>query len=107
MIPKGKGGKSKAGEAPPSGGEVKTFQTRSSKAGLQVCLQRATAASADGVGWWRCTRHVVPRIHQYLKQRAQNNVRISARAAVYAAAILNTSRPCWNWQVRRSFWRLS
>ena len=42
MPPKGKGGKSKAGEAPPSGGEAKAFQTRSSKAGLQVCLVLAS-----------------------------------------------------------------
>jgi hypothetical protein len=54
MTPKGKGGKSKAGEAPPSVGEVKPFQTPSSKAGLQLCLSlraAAAAASADRVGW--------------------------------------------------------
>ncbi|KAI9450823.1 histone 2A [Lactarius psammicola] len=66
MPPKGgKGGKSKVGEAP--SGEVKGFQTRSAKAGLQF---------------------PVGRIHRYLKQRTQNNVRIGAKAAVYTSAIL-------------------
>ncbi|EIM84379.1 histone-fold-containing protein, partial [Stereum hirsutum FP-91666 SS1] len=45
----------------------KTFQTRSAKAGLQF---------------------PVGRIHRYLKQRTQNNVRIGAKAAVYCSAIL-------------------
>ncbi|KAH9055880.1 histone 2A [Lactarius deliciosus] len=66
MPPKGaKGGKSKAGEVPTN--EVKGFQTRSAKAGLQF---------------------PVGRIHRYLKQRTQNNVRIGAKAAVYTSAIL-------------------
>jgi len=66
MPPKaGKGGKSKLGEAPTA--EVKGFQTRSAKAGLQF---------------------PVGRIHRYLKQRTQNNVRIGAKAAVYTSAIL-------------------
>ncbi|KAH9011777.1 histone-fold-containing protein [Lactarius hengduanensis] len=47
--------------------EVKGFQTRSAKAGLQF---------------------PVGRIHGYLKQRTQNNVRIGAKAAVYTSAIL-------------------
>jgi len=66
MPPKGaKGGKSKVSEIPTT--EAKVFQTRSSKAGLQF---------------------PVGRIHRYLKQRTQNNVRIGAKAAVYTSAIL-------------------
>jgi len=66
MPPKGaKGGKSKVSEIPTA--EAKVFQTRSSKAGLQF---------------------PVGRIHRYLKQRTQNNVRIGAKAAVYTSAIL-------------------
>lgn len=67
MAPKG--GKSKAGEASaaPSQAGPKAFQTRSAKAGLQF---------------------PVGRIHRYLKQRTQNNVRIGAKAAVYTSAIL-------------------
>jgi hypothetical protein len=48
MPPKGgKGGKSKVGEAPTA--EVKGFQTRSAKAGLQVCplIYLPRAATAD------------------------------------------------------------
>jgi len=45
----------------------KTLQTRSSKAGLQF---------------------PVGRIHRYLKQRTQNNLRIGAKAAVYTSAVL-------------------
>ncbi|KAH9988751.1 putative histone h2a variant [Russula vinacea] len=66
MPPKGaKGGKSKVSEAITV--ETKVFQTRSAKAGLQF---------------------PVGRIHRYLKQRTQNNVRIGAKAAVYTSAIL-------------------
>ncbi|KAF8487464.1 histone-fold-containing protein [Russula ochroleuca] len=66
MPPKGaKGGKSKVSEAITV--EAKVFQTRSAKAGLQF---------------------PVGRIHRYLKQRTQNNVRIGAKAAVYTSAIL-------------------
>jgi len=66
MPPKGgKGGKSKVSEVPTA--ESKVFQTRSAKAGLQF---------------------PVGRIHRYLKQRTQNNVRIGAKAAVYTSAIL-------------------
>ena len=69
MPPKGKGGKSKAGEAPASGGEVKAFQTRSSKAGLQVCLSVlaserssvAAGASADRVLVGGVAPIIVPR----------------------------------------------
>ncbi|KAI0060176.1 histone-fold-containing protein [Artomyces pyxidatus] len=61
-----KGGKSKAGQAAPEPA-AKSFQTRSAKAGLQF---------------------PVGRIHRYLKQRTQNNVRIGAKAAVYTSAIL-------------------
>ncbi|KAI9508060.1 histone 2A, partial [Russula earlei] len=60
-----KGGKSKVSEVPTI--EAKAFQTRSAKAGLQF---------------------PVGRIHRYLKQRTQNNVRIGAKAAVYTSAIL-------------------
>ncbi|KAH8982009.1 hypothetical protein EDB86DRAFT_3129076 [Lactarius hatsudake] len=49
----GKGGKSKAGEAPTT--KVKGFQTRSAKAGLQF---------------------PVGRINRYLKECTQNNIRI-------------------------------
>ncbi|KZW03329.1 histone 2A [Exidia glandulosa HHB12029] len=48
-------------------GVPKVVQTRSQKAGLQF---------------------PVGRIHRYLKQRTQNNVRIGAKAAVYTTAIL-------------------
>ncbi|KAH8984875.1 histone 2A [Lactarius hatsudake] len=74
-----KGGKSKAGEVPTN--EVKGFQTRSAKAGLQAC-HLALARSAPGADL------PVGRIHRYLKQRTQNNVRIGAKAAVYTSAIL-------------------
>jgi len=50
-----------------SGQEPRTTTTRSQKAGLQF---------------------PVGRIHRYLKQRTQNNVRIGAKAAVYTSAIL-------------------
>ncbi|KAK7677145.1 histone H2A.Z [Cerrena zonata] len=45
----------------------RTLQTRSQRAGLQF---------------------PVGRIHRYLKQRTQHNVRIGAKAAVYTSAIL-------------------
>jgi len=78
MAPTSKaGGKSKGagagttttagGVAPNPGGAPRTIQTRSSKAGLQF---------------------PVGRIHRYLKQRTQHNVRIGAKAAVYTSAIL-------------------
>ncbi|THH04834.1 hypothetical protein EW145_g5234 [Phellinidium pouzarii] len=73
MPPKGtSGGKSKSSDVPngnaPPGGTAKTAaQTRSAKAGLQF---------------------PVGRIHRYLKQRTQHNVRIGAKAAVYTSAIL-------------------
>ncbi|KAF9528823.1 histone H2A.Z [Crepidotus variabilis] len=68
----GGGGKSKAGAAAASAanaqtGAPRTIQTRSQKAGLQF---------------------PVGRIHRYLKQRTQHNVRIGAKAAVYTSAIL-------------------
>ncbi|KAI0030450.1 histone H2AV-like protein [Vararia minispora EC-137] len=64
-----------APKASTSGGKVggtraddaRIFQTRSSKAGLQF---------------------PVGRIHRYLKNRTQNNMRIGAKAAVYTSAIL-------------------
>ncbi|KAF8811902.1 histone 2A [Phlegmacium glaucopus] len=66
----GGGGKSKSG-APAAGGaaqtQPRTISTRSQKAGLQF---------------------PVGRIHRYLKQRTQHNVRIGAKAAVYTSAIL-------------------
>jgi histone H2A len=49
------------------GQQRKTLQTRSQKAGLQF---------------------PVGRIHRYLKQRTQHNVRIGAKAAVYTSAVL-------------------
>jgi len=58
--PKSGGGKSRPAEA-------RTIQTRSQKAGLQF---------------------PVGRIHRFLKQRTQHNVRIGAKAAVYTSAIL-------------------
>lgn len=72
MPPKGSGGKSKSSEAAAApaaaAGTTKTqAQTRSAKAGLQF---------------------PVGRIHRYLKQRTQHNVRIGAKAAVYTSAIL-------------------
>ncbi|KAH8115006.1 histone-fold-containing protein [Phellopilus nigrolimitatus] len=72
MPPKGaSGGKSKSSESQAGGaapGATKAqAQTRSAKAGLQF---------------------PVGRIHRYLKQRTQHNVRIGAKAAVYTSAIL-------------------
>ncbi|RPD53625.1 histone-fold-containing protein [Lentinus tigrinus ALCF2SS1-7] len=69
MPPKKGGGKSKAPAAAPAetAAPQKVLQTRSSKAGLQF---------------------PVGRIHRYLKQRTQHNVRIGAKAAVYTSAIL-------------------
>ncbi|KDR74000.1 hypothetical protein GALMADRAFT_141750 [Galerina marginata CBS 339.88] len=75
MAPKAKsggGGKSKSGALAPgasqgSGQPPRTIQTRSQRAGLQF---------------------PVGRIHRYLKQRTQHNVRIGAKAAVYTTAIL-------------------
>jgi len=63
------GGKSKSGAAPSGSNQTqpRTIQTRSQKAGLQF---------------------PVGRIHRYLKQRTQHNVRIGAKAAVYTSAIL-------------------
>ncbi|OCH84008.1 histone-fold-containing protein [Obba rivulosa] len=64
------GGKSKPAVAPveePSAPQQRLLQTRSAKAGLQF---------------------PVGRIHRYLKQRTQHNVRIGAKAAVYTSAIL-------------------
>ncbi|KAF5361486.1 hypothetical protein D9758_006209 [Tetrapyrgos nigripes] len=63
------GGKSKAGgtSAPAAQNQQKSIMTRSQKAGLQF---------------------PVGRIHRYLKQRTQHNVRIGAKAAVYTSAIL-------------------
>lgn len=58
------GGKSKPSEGPLN---AKSIQSRSQKAGLQF---------------------PVGRIHRYLKQRTQHNVRIGAKAAVYTTAIL-------------------
>ncbi|CCL99810.1 uncharacterized protein FIBRA_01834 [Fibroporia radiculosa] len=51
----------------PAPQQQRTLQTRSEKAGLQF---------------------PVGRIHRYLKQRTQHNVRIGAKAAVYTSAIL-------------------
>ncbi|KIK65006.1 hypothetical protein GYMLUDRAFT_194810 [Collybiopsis luxurians FD-317 M1] len=65
MPPKA-GGKSRGSNAATSG-EAKGSITRSQKAGLQF---------------------PVGRIHRYLKQRTQHNVRIGAKAAVYTSAIL-------------------
>ncbi|KAF8182917.1 histone 2A [Pholiota molesta] len=69
-VKSGGGGKSKSGamasgttQAP----QPRTVQTRSQRAGLQF---------------------PVGRIHRYLKQRTQHNVRIGAKAAVYTTAIL-------------------
>ncbi|KAI0070876.1 histone-fold-containing protein [Panus rudis PR-1116 ss-1] len=72
-----KGGKSRGGAAASASqaqeggtGEKptqRTLQTRSQRAGLQF---------------------PVGRIHRYLKQRTQHNVRIGAKAAVYTSAIL-------------------
>ncbi|KAJ3760517.1 histone 2A [Lentinula raphanica] len=57
----------KSGDKGNSDGQPKTVVTRSQKAGLQF---------------------PVGRIHRYLKQRTQHNVRIGAKAAVYTSAIL-------------------
>ncbi|KAG6906514.1 histone H2A.Z [Tephrocybe rancida] len=71
MAPSAKsgGGKSKSGATAAGSGQnpPRSVQTRSQKAGLQF---------------------PVGRIHRYLKQRTQHNVRIGAKAAVYTSAIL-------------------
>ncbi|EKM76565.1 hypothetical protein AGABI1DRAFT_115683 [Agaricus bisporus var. burnettii JB137-S8] len=69
MPPKvGSGGKARANNANnDSANQQRTIQTRSARAGLQF---------------------PVGRIHRYLKQRTQHNVRIGAKAAVYTSAIL-------------------
>ncbi|KAF8824355.1 histone-fold-containing protein [Lentinula edodes] len=69
MPPRSKtGDSSKGGGGGASDGQTKsTTTTRSQKAGLQF---------------------PVGRIHRYLKQRTQHNVRIGAKAAVYTSAIL-------------------
>ncbi|KAK0213543.1 histone 2A [Armillaria novae-zelandiae] len=70
MAPAAKsGGKSRSGGGGAPGGpnQPKNVQTRSQRAGLQF---------------------PVGRIHRYLKQRTQHNVRIGAKAAVYTSAIL-------------------
>ncbi|KAJ6544949.1 histone-fold-containing protein [Mycena sp. CBHHK59/15] len=70
MAPAAKsGGKSKFGGPTGATGApgAARSQTRSKKAGLQF---------------------PVGRIHRYLKQRTQHNVRIGAKAAVYTSAIL-------------------
>ncbi|KAF7345049.1 Histone H2A [Mycena venus] len=71
MAPAAKsGGKSKSGGPTGTVGTpnaARSIQTRSQKAGLQF---------------------PVGRIHRYLKQRTQHNVRIGAKAAVYTSAIL-------------------
>jgi len=55
------------GKSKPSEQVPKATTTRSQKAGLQFPVRR---------------------IHRFLKQRTQNNVRIGAKAAVYTTAIL-------------------
>ncbi|THG95965.1 hypothetical protein EW026_g5771 [Hermanssonia centrifuga] len=68
--PSKSGGKSKGGAssiADHNQPQQRTLQTRSQRAGLQF---------------------PVGRIHRYLKQRTQHNVRIGAKAAVYTSAIL-------------------
>jgi len=61
-----KGGKTGGSNSAAAEGP-KTIQTRSQKAGLQF---------------------PVGRIHRFLKQRTQHNMRIGAKAAVYTSAIL-------------------
>ncbi|KAJ3566751.1 hypothetical protein NP233_g6802 [Leucocoprinus birnbaumii] len=63
------GGKARASNAASAdnAAQQRTIQTRSARAGLQF---------------------PVGRIHRYLKQRTQHNVRIGAKAAVYTSAIL-------------------
>ncbi|KAM6493196.1 histone 2A [Amanita muscaria] len=71
MPPTTAGGKSKGGNsasaAAASQDEQRSIRTRSQKAGLQF---------------------PVGRIHRYLKRRTQFHMRVGAKAAVYAAAIL-------------------
>jgi len=71
MPPKAvSGGKARANNAANDAAasqQQRTIQTRSARAGLQF---------------------PVGRIHRYLKQRTQHNVRIGAKAAVYTSAIL-------------------
>jgi len=91
-MPRGAGGKSKANAAAaptsataPAGGTQRTIQTRSQKAGLQVSLVSLFIAQSFNT---QILQFPVGRIHRYLKQRTQHNVRIGAKAAVYTSAIL-------------------
>lgn len=91
MAPASKagGGKSKgatggASQAGQPGGTPRTIQTRSQKAGLQVCIYLRLYE----IGFLIHFQFPVGRIHRYLKQRTQHNVRIGAKAAVYTSAIL-------------------
>jgi len=81
------GGKSKTGAPSATGtpAQQRTIQTRSQRAGLQV--RRVNLAMGS---WNKCATYQFPvgRIHRYLKQRTQHNVRIGAKAAVYTSAIL-------------------
>ena len=99
-APTGQGVGAAAGGAAGGASGPRTIQTRSQRAGLQVwtgwCLFR------NLLTLWRpwsqfslrlptiLTHKQFPvgRIHRYLKQRTQHNVRIGAKAAVYTSAIL-------------------
>ena len=81
------GGKSKSGAATTnqSQSQPRTIQTRSQKAGLQVCHSLSLPTHLTHP---LPSQFPVGRIHRYLKQRTQHNVRIGAKAAVYTSAIL-------------------
>jgi histone H2A len=94
-MPTAKGGKSKSGPPPAAASTApRSVQTRSQKAGLQVSFISLFQGLESDVlmctvrlpcGSWQFP---VGRIHRYLKQRTQHNVRIGAKAAVYTSAIL-------------------
>jgi histone H2A len=84
------GGKSKSGAAPSGSSQTqpRTIQTRSQKAGLQVHSFHHLLVIHLLIVMVDQYQFPVGRIHRYLKQRTQHNVRIGAKAAVYTTAIL-------------------
>ena len=97
MPPKGKGGKSKQARLPLLEARSKPSKRVAPKLAFRsVHLSErssvAVGASADRLGGVAPVMlyHQLPvgRIHRYLRQRTQNRMRIGAKAAAFAAAIL-------------------
>lgn len=71
--------------------ERKSLQTRSFRAGLQVRLPPSHLLIHlfdENLVSYCCFQFPVGRLHRYLKQKTQNNMRVGAKAAVYLAAVL-------------------